>query len=101
MMTLLTLIFPPEITGRFNDTAGNTVSPDATGRCVVDSNVVVLSDFFDAGFSMAADVASATRPSTTYPGQLYFDTTLNAGAGLPIFRNTANNAWINAAGVVV
>ncbi len=41
---------------------------------------------------------SANRPfSTAYPGMEYFDTTL----GKPIWRNAANNAWVDSAGNVV
>ncbi len=100
-MSLVTLVFPPAITGRFSDSLGNVVSADATGRCVVDSAAVNITDFYQAGFEQAADVASATRPTVTYPGMPYFDTTLNSGAGLPIWRNAANTAWLNASGTVV
>ncbi|WP_192574822.1 hypothetical protein [Klebsiella pneumoniae] len=41
---------------------------------------------------------SANRPfSTAFPGMEYFDTTLNK----PIWRNAANNGWVDAAGNVV
>lgn len=41
---------------------------------------------------------TAARPaSNTYTGQFYFDTTLNK----PIWRNTANNGWVDAAGTTV
>ncbi|HBW3685703.1 DUF2793 domain-containing protein, partial [Klebsiella pneumoniae] len=35
--------------------------------------------------------------STAFPGMEYFDTTLNK----PIWRNAANNGWVDAAGNVV
>lgn len=101
MSNLITLVFPPTVVGRFCDSLGNQVVPDATGRCIVDASVVYISDFYNAGFAQAPDMASASRPTVTYPGMPYFDTTLNAGAGLPIWRNAANTAWINAAGSVV
>ncbi|EPL2188616.1 hypothetical protein WJD19_005548, partial [Klebsiella pneumoniae] len=41
---------------------------------------------------------TANRPfSTAFPGMEYFDTTLNK----PIWRNAANNGWVDAAGNVV
>ncbi|WP_368286133.1 hypothetical protein AB3M40_14580 [Klebsiella variicola] len=41
---------------------------------------------------------AANRPfSTAFPGMEYFDTTLNK----PIWRNAANNGWVDAAGNVV
>ncbi|HBW4332110.1 TPA: hypothetical protein ME487_005835, partial [Klebsiella pneumoniae] len=40
---------------------------------------------------------TANRPfSTAFPGMEYFDTTLNK----PIWRNAANNGWVDAAGNV-
>jgi hypothetical protein len=47
--------------------------------------------------------ATAARPAGALvtAGQQYFDTTLNAGAGLPIWRNATNTGWENAAGVPV
>ena len=59
---------------------------------------MVLPNFIAAGFTQEPDVASATRPTVTYPGQPYFDTTLNSGGGLPIWRNAANSGWVNASG---
>ena len=99
-MPLTTMIFPPGIT-RFEDSRANVVQADATGRCTVDSALVDLDDYISAGFSQPPDVASATRPVPTYPGQPYFDTTLASGVGRPIWRRTDNQGWIDAFGTAV
>jgi hypothetical protein len=60
--------------------------------------------FFSAVFSLL-DAMTASGPTTSRPvkylwkGRRYFDTTLNAGVGLPIYYTGA--VWINAAGAVV
>ncbi len=102
-MSLVTLVAPPNIPpgGTFSDSAGNATTIDATGRCQVDTSVVRMDDFAGAGFVPAPDTASAVRPTVTYPGQPYFDTTLAAGVGKPIWRNAANTGWIDATGASV
>ena len=40
---------------------------------------------------------TGNRPSTTVPGQMWFDTTLNQ----PIWRNTANTGWVDSTGTAV
>lgn len=40
---------------------------------------------------------TAARPTSTYAGMPYFDTTLNK----PIWRNSANNGWVDALGATI
>lgn len=45
---------------------------------------------------------TANRPTQgLYVGRVYFDTSLAAGVGRPIWRNAANTAWVDADGVAV
>ena len=45
---------------------------------------------------------TANRPTQgLFTGRFYFDTSLAAGVGRPIWRNTANNGWVDADGVSV
>ena len=100
-MTLLTLLAPGNITGSFSDSRGNVAQIDPTGRVTIDSSVYLVQNFYDAGFAAIPDIASAVRPTLTYPGQPYFDTTLNAGTGRPIWRNAANTGWVDSTGATV
>lgn len=48
--------------------------------------------------NIAISGATADRPTMQLsPGQMYFDTTLNK----PIWRNTANNGWVDGTGAAV
>lgn len=45
---------------------------------------------------------TANRPTQgLYTGRFYFDTSLAAGVGKPIWRNAANTAWVDATGTAV
>ncbi len=45
---------------------------------------------------------TANRPTQgLFTGRFYFDTSLAAGVGRPIWRNAANTAWVDADGVAV
>ena len=93
------LIFPSTL-GLFQDSLGALWAPDASGMVTIDPSAQILTDFLGAGFVLPVGFGAA-RPTVTYPGMQFFDTSLNSGAGLPIWRNTANTGWINAAGVTV
>ena len=54
-----------------------------------------------AGFAAPPDVAGAVRPTVTYPGAPFFDTSLNGGTGKPIWRDAANASWRDATGAAV
>ena len=98
-MAAITLVFPSGVT-EYQDINGNTWTPNANGEVIVDGSV--LQSFLTAGFTLLQDVASATRPTAgLYAGMPYFDTTLNSGTGLPIWRNASNSGWINASGATV
>jgi len=46
--------------------------------------------------------ATANRPTQgLYAGRPYFDTSLAAGEGKPIWRNADNDAWVDATGTPV
>ena len=86
---------------QFQDGNGTTWTPDSNGQITVDPTQINVGQFLAAGFAEVPDVAGSNRPIVTFPGMMYFDTTLNSGAGLPIWRNAANTGWINAAGASV
>lgn len=45
---------------------------------------------------------TANRPTQgLFTGRFYFDTSLAAGAGKPVWRNATNTAWVDATGTVV
>ena len=100
-MTIVQLVAPPGVTGSFADSGGHVAVIDATGRVQVDPTVAVLADFYRVGFMPDAYVASAVRPSETYPGQPCFDTTLNGGTGRPIWRSADNTRWVDSTGTTV
>jgi hypothetical protein len=87
------LLFPPNLT-TFRDRQGNTVVADKSRRCAVDPSDVVLADFLLAGFVLHSNVAGSIRPTSTYPGQPFYDMTLDQ----PIWRNAANTAWNDTTG---
>lgn len=91
------LIFPPTLS-QYSDINGNVYTPDTNGMLDIGSNLPA--PFLADGFMQLPDTAvtTANRPTTGLaPGLMLFDITLN----LPIWRNTANTAWINAAGATV
>ena len=96
------LNFPAGI-GQFEDPNAVVWMPDANGQ--VDIGTGNPAPFLVAGFTYVTDPASATGsrpvPPNTYPGMPWFDTSLNAGAGLPIWRNSSNTGWLNGAGTAV
>jgi hypothetical protein len=76
---------------------GDQFTQDPAGRIVVPQSLLV--EFISSGWTVAAEGAGPTRPTTgLYPGFPFFDTSLNAGTGRAIFRNAQNTAWIFADG---
>jgi hypothetical protein len=75
------------------------ITPNANAQSVVDPSVYPLQVLLDAGFTLAPPVgATSARPTSgLYPALFYFDSTL----GIPIWRNAANTAWVNASGATV
>lgn len=95
------LNFPTGV-GVFEDPSGTRWMPDVNGQ--VDIAGANPDPFLVAGFTYVTDPHSNTagRPTTgLYPGMPWFDDSLNAGAGLPIWRNATNTGWINGAGTAV
>jgi hypothetical protein len=94
--------FPVGIS-EFSDANNNQYFPDANNEVTIDPTVINPAIFEAAGFLPAVDAVgtTATRPSPCNPGDMFFDSSLNSGVGLPIWRNAANTAWINAAGAAV
>lgn len=96
------LNFPAGV-GIFEDPSGVRWTPDVNGQ--VDIAGANPDPFLVGGFTYVTDPVSATGgrpvPPNTYPGMPWFDASLNAGAGLPIWRNASNNGWINGAGSAV
>ena len=77
---------------------GTTFSPGLDGTLDVPANYVA--QLTQLGWSLAPDAAcdtTANRPATANPGDMFFDSTL----GIPIWRNAANSAWVNASGSTV
>lgn len=60
----------------------NNTAPDANGNVTV--------NLFPSG-------TTAQRPATAVVGQYFFDTTLNK----PLYRNAANNGWVDGTGAPV
>jgi len=79
------------------DSLGVKVAVPASGNITVDPAQVRIHDLIAAGFSEVPGGSGATgsRPTAQlYPGQFYFDTSLNK----PVWRNAANSGWVDATG---
>jgi len=98
--------FPPGVTAFTARSASGhnqnpqPVMPDANGQALVDT-LLMLSDFLAHGFTVATTPAAGTtaqRPTSgTAAGATFFDVTI----GKPVWRNGANNGWIDATGAAV
>ncbi len=96
-------VFAGPGTTSFTDINGTTFIPNANGWVSV-PNFMTVQSLLESATGVSAIIqalpcTTAKRPPTTdlLPGMCLFDTTLNK----PIWRNTANSAWIDATGATV
>ncbi len=100
-MTTVTLINPTMAPNSiFQDRKGNLLTLSAAGTVVADSAIHNLQELSEGGFDVPLSAKSGptgSRPPTPWPGQVYFDTSLNVA----VRRNPANTGWVDAVGVIV
>ena len=97
-ITLTNLSLAPNAS--FQDRRGNLLTLGAQGTVTADSAVHNLVELAQAGFDVPLSAKSgptSARPAVSWPGQVFFDTSL----GVAVRRNLANGAWLDACGVVV
>lgn len=99
MSTTITMIAPGSAGGTFVAADGTMFIPAADGTLQVPQGY--FAQLAALGFSVVNDVgvdSTSGRPTLNLlPGMHWFDSTLN----IPIWRNAANSAWINASGSTV
>lgn len=97
------LNFPPTVSSAVPRSAKGghqhqvtTLYPDGNGQCVIDTEEVQVNDLLHSGFTLAPSSGEA-RPTRAHPGMFHFD----AALGRPVWRNAANDGWVDATGAAV